>query len=205
MGTINIKSISEFTLNKVKRLKNDAGITVEWQMETNTDHGKTVHDMVTKGSVPPHLDLLKCLENLKQVVAFSAGLMGPAEQLLSKKNLLLDKSVKPKALSERLETYKKEVYENITVSGVSYQHKDDGFTSIITGGYTGPLGYSNHNTPLIGFEEVKHGWEEEIEEVLEDLKTEVFKYVIKGKCAQMDMFDTDSNEEKTEENEDKAA
>ena len=184
MGKIKIDE-KEFILNKV-RFKNTGGVSIEYQMET--ERGTPI-DCSIDSDEEAHPDMTCLLDKMKEPVVFTANGFASMRAILSKKNLLLKSDIKEKAIKDFEKELTKEMFSSVRVTGVHFYHINDGIKVKITGGFDSPLGYAAINTPQIGFDEVKHGFEEELEKVLKTLQEEVYKYVVENKRAQLEMFD----------------
>lgn len=193
MGKIQIKTQNEFTLNKVK-FPGSGGLEVDFQLETVGQDGKSVANLNYTCDDQPHPTLLEILEEMKYAVAFSANLIAPIDVMLKEGNAILDPKIKKKTLNDQRESLKAQLFKDVRVTGISFNHNNEGYKVKITGGFDSPLGYSAINTPAIGFQEDKHGFEVALEDALERLQVEVFEYIANNKRAQLDMFDADDAE-----------
>ena len=88
--------------------------------------------------------------------------------------------------------YADEVLKNIEVRGVSLSGQDDNVGVILTGLYTV---YNNMktaiNSPRIKLSSVSFGFEEELEDILSEIESEVYLFLFKGKRAQLSLFGED--------------
>lgn len=188
-----MNSKKEFTLNKVK-FPNNGGIHVEFQAESEGANGKSIGEYTFDCDDAVHPVLLEIRDRFREAVMFSANGLAPINIMLDKGNILLDQKLGKESVEDYKETVKKTALESIRVTGIHLYHTSNGIKVKVSGGFDSPLGYSALNTPQITFEECKHGFEEEMENDVEDLITEVFKYVVENKRAQLEMFNGDNGE-----------
>ena len=186
MGKIEIKNQKEFTLNQVK-FENNGGISAEFQFEAQGDNGKTLIDSSIKCEDLPHPHLTKLIDHFKKPIIMCAnGFVGSNAVLKNK--LILEKGIKDSAIDSFKKDIEDILSDHVRIHGVHLYHRDSGTTIKVTGGFDSELGYAAINTPEIRFDEVRFGFEDEIREAVEKLISEVFKYIVKGKRAQLDAF-----------------
>jgi len=187
MGKISIKDQKEFTLNSV-RFKSKGGLSIEYQMQTENG---TIVDCSIDSNEEAHPDLMNLIDKMKEPIVISANGL-TAMNVLLENDIILDQKIKPAAIKNLKESLLEGLLDQVRIHGVHFYHIDDGMKVKITGGFDSDLGYAAINTPQIGFKEMKHSFQEELEKTLEVLQKEVYKYVADNKRAQQDMFDEDN-------------
>jgi len=189
MAKISFKSEKEFTLNSVK-FKSKGGLLIEYQMQTGNG---SIVDCSLDTNEEAHPDLMDLIDQMKEPIIFCANGLAGVNVLLGKK-MILDQKIKDSAIKELKKDLLSAMFDDVRIHGVHFYHINDGMKVKITGGFDSPLGYAAINTPQIGFQEIKHGFEEALEKTLETLQNEVYKYIADNKRAQLDMFDEDNQE-----------
>lgn len=168
----------DFTLNKVKFLKE--GMEIYYQIP-RSEGSPNLAEMTLKTADHPHDHLLKILENFKKPLLVSSNALVGTNVLLNKKNnLALDPKVPQKTVDDYRKKVEKAIKESVDVKGISFHGNDQNEVIKINGGFNSTLGYSGLNTPniLISDSLMEHGIDcDTMMDAIEDLKTEVFKYV----------------------------
>jgi hypothetical protein len=82
-----------------------------------------------------------------------------------------------------------ELLQKIEVRGVAWSGTGDNTGVVITSVFETPNGLKTCiNTPRIKMATISFGFEEELEQIVERIKTEVYAYLFRGKQAQMSLF-----------------
>ena len=176
-------SESAFALNKVKVIPG-GGLDVTFEVEETCGaeiYRENYHLSSTKEI---HPDLKKLFDRLKQIMArvyhlsFFRSLMETPEFKATKNQ---------RELAENAFT---EVLERLNVTGVSLSGKDENVGVVLTGTFTAD---SNQkiaiNSHRMKFSDIRYGFEEEMESIIGDIKSEVYAFLFKNKKAQLTLFD----------------
>lgn len=181
-----VPSENSFTLSKVKMLK-DGGLDVHYEVTevvgsesyTNKYHVESAKDI--------HPDLRVLFERLRPI-------MGRIFNITSFLSMVESDEFKAsKAQGEKSRAFANECLQNIEVRGISLSGQNDNVGVVLTGLFT----VSNNmktaiNSPRLKFSSVTFGFEEELEEIVGDIETEVYAFLFKGKRAQLELFGDDS-------------
>jgi len=170
----------DFDLRKVKM--NKKGADVEHH-EGGSDAG-----IVSKvGEIAPHPDLQTSLDKLKSIMARRLGLLEGVD--LAKEIAKEHKEDKLKYY-EKAMNVEKEIVNRCNVNGLTFTGSGDKFGVMITGSVLLPIGGSvGLAVSKITFGETVLGYEEETEQLCEEVKKEVFAYRFQNKKAQLDLLD----------------
>lgn len=176
-------SESAFALSKVKVISG-GGLDVHFEVEEACGaeiYTENYHIASSKGI---HPDLQKLFDKLKPIVArvfhvtFFRTLLETPEFKATKKQ------------QEQAEIAYKEIEAKISVTGLSLSGKDDNVGVIITATFTADSNQKMAiNTHRMKFSDTRYGFEEEMEEIVGEIETEVYKFLFKGKKQQLEIFD----------------
>lgn len=176
-------SESAFALSKVKVISG-GGLDVHFEVEEACGaeiYTENYHIASSKGI---HPDLQKLFDKLKPIVArvfhvtFFRTLLETPEFKATKKQ------------QELAEIAYKEIEAKISVTGLSLSGKDDNVGVIIIATFTADSNQKMAiNTHRMKFSDTRYGFEEEMEEIVGEIETEVYKFLFKGKKQQLEIFD----------------
>lgn len=174
---------SSFFLSKVKVIAN-GGLDVHFEVEETCGqeiYRENYHLASSKGI---HPDLQKLFDSLKPIMA-------RVYHLSFFKTILETPEFKAtKAQKEIADAAFKEVLNKIKVTGVSLSGKDDNVGIVLTGTFTADSNQKMAiNSHRMKFSEERYGFEEEMEQIVSDIESEVYKFLFKNKRAQLGLFD----------------
>jgi ribosomal protein L29 len=172
-----------FDLKKIKLEKKGADIS---HHEAGSDAG-----LITKiGETIPHPDLKKTMELLKPIMARRLGLLEGTDtaKLIAKGDLDNYKIASDK---------EREIINRCNVNGITFGGSGDKYWVMITGSVLTPeSGSFGLAVPKITFGTDTLGYEEEAENICEEIKKEVFAYRFQNKKQQLDLvFEAEKIEE----------
>lgn len=175
-------SEKDFTLTKVKLVK-DGGLDAHFEVAQvigNENYTKEYH---VKNGMEVHPDLKKLFKRLQPIMA---RLFGKTSFLNLVESDDFNATAKQK---DQAREYADGQTETIEATGVSFSGSGDNIGVVITGLVTFPNGQKGAvNSPRIKFDSFSFGFEEELEEICEDIETEVYDYLYKNKKAQLELF-----------------
>lgn len=175
----------KFSLSKVKLLK-DGGLDVHYEVTEvvgNESYTNKYHVLSAKDI---HPDLRKLFKDL-------CPIMGRVFNITSFKSMIATPDFKAtKKQIEIADSFANECLGNIEVRGISLSGQDDNVGVVLTGLFT----VSNNqktaiNTPRMKYAVETFGFEEELENIVCDIESEVYEFLFDGKRAQMDLFGAD--------------
>lgn len=193
-----------FALSKVKIIPS-GGLDVHFEVEEACGaeiYTENYHLVSTKGI---HPDLQNLFDKLKPVMAriyhltFFRTLMDVPEFKATKNQ---------KELAEK--AYK-EIEGKMKITGLSLSGKDDNVGVVLTATFTADTNQKMAiNSHRMKFKDVIYGFEEEMENIVNQIEKEVYKFLFKNKKQQMELFDEhgepcgvqEYNGDEDEENED---
>ena len=179
-----------FNLTKVKCLPN-GGLQVVYQMNENVDGEPSVSDYTATINRDIHADLRELFEDLRPVVARVFNITSFLTLLESKEMQLSD------AKKKMAREYAEELVNKIDVRGVTWSGSGEGIGVIITSVFETPNGLKTCiNTPRIKMSQISFGFEEELEVIVENIKSEVYQFLFNGKSAQLSLFGDNGEESK---------
>lgn len=188
-----------FTLGKVKIVKNGGLETMH--RDTHTEKGITnTVDVIIKNTVNPHPDLINLVNDLKPYLA-KCYQMDAFVTLAKSKGVDAKHKKAFKEVLELIENVHKINMDKIAITGVAIsgviEDDKDKRSVIITGTMMQENGSKTAlNSPRIKLNTDQFKFESDVQEIINDLSTEVFQYLYEGKAAQLDLFATD--DKKTE-------
>lgn len=172
----------DFNLSKVKLLPK-GGIQAEYQVTVNVDGETSLIDRNETCTRDVHPDLLGLFEDLRNIVGRVFNITSFLSLLESDEFALSDAQ---KALAR---SFADQIVEKIEVRGVAWSGTGDNTGVVITSVFETPNGLKTCiNTPRIKMATISFGFEEELEQIVEKIKTEVYAYLFKGKQAQLSLF-----------------
>ena len=177
-----IPTEKNFNLSKVK-LDPNGGLKADYQITTTIDGEPSVIDRTESCTRDVHPDLTALFEDLRNIV-------GRVFNITSFLTLFESDEMKlPESKQMIARQFADELIQKIDVRGVSWSGTADNVGVIITSVYETPNGLKTCiNTPRIKLEQISFGFEEELESIIDSIKTEVYKYLFEGKQAQLSLF-----------------
>lgn len=131
-----------------------------------------------------HPDLRACFKELRPIMARIFNLTS----FLTMIEADVYKSTHEQEESAR--EFAKQLLEKIEVRGVSLSGKDDNVGCVITGLFNVINNQKTCiNSPRMKFANVVYGFEEELEEIISRMESEVYLFLFKGKKAELELFD----------------
>lgn len=180
-----IPSEEKFALSKVKLLK-DGGLDVHYEVTEVVGNESYTNKYHVESAKDIHPDLRDCFDCLRPI-------MGRIFNITSFLSMVETSDFKAtKKQSELSRDFADEMLKNIEVRGVSFSGQDDNVGVVLTGLFT----VSNNqktaiNSPRLKFNTETFGFEEELEEIVADIESEVYAFLFKGKKAQLELFGAD--------------
>ena len=97
-----------------------------------------------------------------------------------------------KKQNETARNFADELLQKIEVRGISLSGQDDNVGVVVTGLLEVLAGQKTAiNSPRIKFSNINYGFEEELEDIIFRIETEVYAFLFKGKKAQLELFGAD--------------
>lgn len=183
-----IPTEKDFNLSKVKLLPK-GGIQAEYQVTQTIDGDASLIDRNETCTRDVHPDLAAMFEDLRTIV-------GRVFNITSFLTLLESDEMKlPESKIMLARSFADELLSKIEVRGVSWSGTGDNVGVVITAVFETPNGLKTCiNTPRIKMAQISFGFEEELETIVESIKTEVYAYLFKGKQAQLSLFGQDGEQ-----------
>lgn len=177
-----IPTEKDFNLSKVKLLPK-GGIQAEYQVTQIVDGETSLIDRNETCTRDVHPDLLGMFTDLRSIV-------GRVFNITSFLTLLESDEMKMAESKKMLaRNFADELLQKIEVRGLSWSGTGDKSGVVITAVYETANGLKTCiNTPRIILSTISFGFEEELESIVESIKTEVYAYLFKGKQAQMSLW-----------------
>lgn len=186
-----IPTEKNFNLSKVK-LNPNGGLQADYQVSETVGGEPSVTDYHANVSRDIHPDLLGLFEDLRPIVARVFNITSFLTFLES------DEMKLPESKRLLARSFANELIEKIDVRGVSWFGTDDNVGVVITAVFETPNGLKTCiNTPRIKTANISFGFEEELEKIVDTIKTEVYQFLFNGKQAQLSLFG--DNEDPTPE------
>ena len=99
-----------------------------------------------------------------------------------------------KKQNETARNFADELLQKIEVRGISLSGQDDNVGVVVTGLLEVLAEQKTAiNSPRIKFSNINYGFEEELEDIISRIETEVYAFLFKGKKAQLELFGADGN------------
>lgn len=177
-----IPTYKNYNLSKVK-LNPNVGLQADYQVTETVGGEPSITDYHANVSRDIHPDLRGLFDDLRQIVARVFNITSFLT-LLESDEMKLTESKKLLARS-----FADELVKKIDVRGVSWSGSDDNVGVIITAVFETPNGLKTCiNTPRIKTAQISFGFEEEMEKIVDAIKTEVYQFLFNGKQAQLSLF-----------------
>lgn len=177
-----IPTEKNYNLSKVK-LNPNGGLQADYQVTETVGGEPSVTDYHASVSRDIHPDLRGLFEDLRPIVARVFNITSFLTFLDSDEMKLTEsKKMLARAFAD-------ELIAKIDVRGVSWSGTDDNTGVVITAVFETPNGLKTCiNTPRIKMATISFGFEEELEKIVEAIKTEVYQFLFNGKQAQLSLF-----------------
>jgi len=176
---------SQFNLTKVKLIK-DGGLEAHWTQTIQNGAITDTEEDTKKSTRAPHPDLVTKITTLKMMLAKLWGYNDPKT---------IVENEKFKGTPEQIDKMKKEYLEqlkSIEVTGVVVRGSGEKMSVNITGKRKMNKGiFQGMNSPRIQLNQKIYGFENDLEDLVPDIKEEVFEYLFKGKCENPTLFGED--------------
>lgn len=182
MGQKTIPTEKNYNLSKVK-LNPNGGLQADYQVTETVGGEPSVTDYHANVSRDIHPDLRELFEDLRPIVARVFNITSFLTFLDS------DEMKLPESKKMLARSFADELIAKIDVRGVSWSGTDDNTGVVITAVFETPNGLKTCiNTPRIKMAQISFGFEEELEKIVEAIKTEVYQFLFNGKQAQLSLF-----------------
>lgn len=193
--SLSIPSEQNFSLSKVKLIK-DGGITVNYDVTEVVDEESYTNHHIVESAKDIHPDLRELFYDLKPIYGRVFGVT----TFLSLFDVKEFKATeKQKEYSNKLAS---DILDKYDVRSLSFSGAGDKLGVVLSGLFTTENGMkTNLNTPRIKLAVESYGFEEELQEILEKIEKEVYKFLFLGKKAQLSLFgsaNTESDDDKEE-------
>ena len=172
-----------FSLSKVKVI-NGGGLDVHFEVEEACGAEVYRENYHLSSGKEIHPDLQHLFDRLKPIMArvyhlsFFRSLLETPDFKATKKQV------------ELAEEAFKEVTAKLNVTGISLSGKDANVGVVLTGTFTADSNQKMAiNSHRMKFSDTRYGFEEELEEIIGQIETEVYAFLFKNKRAQLELFD----------------
>lgn len=174
--------LKDLNLQKVK-LEPKGGLQAVYQLTEVVKGEPTITDYQVNVARDIHPDLQKLFKDLRSIVGRCIGLTSFLTITDGKELGLTDTK------KEIARKYAEGLLQKIDVRGLSWSGSDENAAIIITSVYETPNGLKTCiNTPRIKIAQSSFGFEEELEEIADAIKEEVYEFLFNGKQAQLSLF-----------------
>lgn len=177
-----IPTEKNYNLSKVK-LNPNGGLQADYQVTEIVGGEPSVTDYHANVSRDIHPDLRGLFEDLRPIV-------GRVFNITSFLTFLDSDEMKlPESKKTLARSFADELIAKIDVRGVSWSGTDDNVGVVITAVFETPNGLKTCiNTPRIKMAQISFGFEEELENIVDAIKTEAYQFLFNGKQAQLSLF-----------------
>ena len=177
-----IPTEKNYNLSKVK-LNPNGGLQADYQVTETVGGEPSITDYHANVSRDIHPDLRGLFEDLRPIV-------GRVFNITSFLTFLDSDEMKlPESKQMLARSFADELIAKIDVRGVSWSGTDDNVGVVITAVFETPNGLKTCiNTPRIKMATISFGFEEELEKIVDAIKTEVYQFLFNGKQAQLSLF-----------------
>ena len=172
-----------FSLSKVKVI-NGGGLDVHFEVEEACGAEVYRENYHLSSGKEIHPDLQHLFDRLKPIMAsvyhlsFFRSLLETPDFKATKKQV------------ELAEEAFKEVTAKLNVTGISLSGKDANVGVVLTGTFTADSNQKMAiNSHRMKFSDTRYGFEEELEDIIGQIETEVYACLFKNKRAQLELFD----------------
>lgn len=183
MSEINtIPTEKDFNVSKVKLLPS-GGIKTNYQITQVIEGESCLVDRDESSNREIHPDLRNLFDELRIIVARVFNITSFLTLCESQEMGMSDKQ---KALATNLAD---ELKSKIDVRGISLSGTEENVGVVITAVFETPNGLKTCiNTPRIKLAQISFGFEEELEQIINQIKAELYAFLFKGKQAQLSLF-----------------
>ena len=177
-----IPNEKNFNLSKIK-IDPKGGVKAEYQITASVDGEPSVIDRTESCDRDVHPDLRGLFDDLRSIVGRVFG-MTSFLTLMESEEMKLTAS---KTMAAR--SFADELLQKIEVRGVSWSGTDENAGVVITAVFETTNGLKTCiNTPRIKLATISFGFEEQLETIVNEIKSETYKYLFEGKQAQLSLF-----------------
>lgn len=175
-------SEKNFNLSKVK-LNPNGGLQADYQLTETVGGEASITDYHATVSRDIHPDMRGLFDDLRPIVARVFNITTFLTLLESGEM----KATKQQKENARL--FADELIQKIDVRGLSWSGTEDNVGIVITSVFETPNGLKTCiNTPRIKIGQISFGFEEELEQIVDLVKKEVYEFLFNGKQAQLSLF-----------------
>lgn len=180
----------DFEFKKLKT--NGGGLNVDFSYSYAVK--KEVHTNVVplESTSPPHPELTNLLDKLKPVIADIFMFNFPRELCM------INEFEATTEQSRYLERYYIEQIKKIDITGIAVSGSEEKKKVVITATYENKMGVTAINSKPISLSGSKYGFEEDVENIVNELISEAYLYVFKGKSAEPQLFSQEEQSGSTE-------
>lgn len=177
-----IPTEKNYNLSKVK-LNPNGGLQANYQVTETVGGESSVTDYHASISRDIHPDLRGLFEDLRPIVARVFNITSFLTFLDS------DEMKLPESKKILARAFADELIAKIDVRGVTWSGTDDNVGVVISAVFETPNGLKMCiNTPRIKMATISFGFEEEMEKIVDAIKTEVYQFLFNGKQAKLSLF-----------------
>lgn len=183
-----VPSEKSFLLSKVKIVK-DGGLDVHYEVTETVGNESYINKYHVESVKDVHPDLLKLFKRMRPIMA---RLFNVTSFLSMVETDEFEATKKQKDLARE---FGDEATNNIEVRAVSYSGSGDNVGVVLTGLFTFSNGQKAAiNSPRLKFDIFSFGFEDELEEICQEVEKEVYAFLFKNKHAQLELFGADGAE-----------
>ena len=184
-NVLNVPNEKNFALSKVK-VVNDGGLDVHFEVTETIGNESYTNKYHVESAKDIHPDLRGCFKELRPI-------MGRIFNLTSFLSMIETDDFKAnKKQNETARNFADELLQKIEVRGISLSGHDDNVGVVVTGLLEVLAGQKTCiNSPRVKFANINYGFEEELEDIISRIETEVYAFLFKGKKAQLELFGAD--------------
>ena len=184
-NVLNVPNEKNFALSKVKIVK-DGGLDVHFEVTETIGNESYTNKYHVESAKDIHPDLRGCFKELRPI-------MGRIFNLTSFLSMVETDDFKAnKKQNETARNFADELLQKIEVRGISLSGQDDNVGVVVTGLLEVLAGQKTAIiSPRIKFSNINYGFEEELEDIISRIETEVYAFLFKGKKAQLELFGAD--------------
>lgn len=177
-----VPSEKSFALSKVKIIK-DGGLDVHYEVTETVGNESYINKYHVESVKDVHPDLLKLFKRMRPIMA---RLFNVTSFLSMVETDDFKATKKQKDLARE---FGDEASSNIEVRAVSFSGSGDNVGVVLTGLFTFSNGQKAViNSPRLKFEVFSFGFEDELEEICQEIESEVYAFLFKNKHAQLELF-----------------
>lgn len=182
-----IPTENQFNLSKVKLIK-DGGLDVHYEVTETVGSEVYTNKYHVESAKDIHPDLVKLFKRMRPIMARLFN-------ITSFLTLIETDEFKANAKQkEKARDFADEETANIEVRGVSFSGSGDNVGVVLTGLFTFSNGQKAAiNSPRIKFDIFSFGFEDELEDICDNIEKEVYAFLFKGKKAQLELFGAENN------------